>query len=122
MKRAVIAAGVGAMAILTAGLSPVASAKSGRVVNIQLTDRGFTPSNVVAALDQPIEIHVINSGHHHHQFSIPYYRIYSRDLPPGGVTDIGFSPWSAGEFDMTSDPTGSERPEFTGHFIVLNPK
>jgi Cupredoxin-like domain len=89
-----------------------------RVVDVQITDNGFRPVNVLAMMNQPIEIHVTNSGHEHHQFSIPFYRIYSRELAPGSVTDIKFSPWNEGQFDMMSDPSGDNKPEFRGWFIV----
>ncbi|QSO51908.1 cupredoxin domain-containing protein [Alicyclobacillus curvatus] len=99
-------------------LTPSTAYAGSRKVNVQLTDNGFTPSNILAVVDQPIEIHVVNTGHRDHQFSIPYYRIYSRDLSPGATTDIAFSPWTAGHFDVMSDPSGNNHAEFRGQFIV----
>ncbi|QSO46824.1 cupredoxin domain-containing protein [Alicyclobacillus mengziensis] len=99
-------------------LTPSPAFAGPRKVDVQLNDRGFSPNNVLAVLDQPIEMHVVNTGHRDHQFSIPYYRIYSRDLPPGAATDIKFSPWSTGRFEMMSDPSGTNKPEFRGQFIV----
>jgi hypothetical protein len=99
-------------------LTPSTAYAGSRKVNVQLTDNGFNPSNILAVVDQPIEIHVVNTGHRDHQFSIPYYRIYSRDLSPGATTDIAFSPWTAGHFDVMSDPSGNNHAEFRGQFIV----
>jgi Cupredoxin-like domain len=103
-------------------LTPMSAYAAPRTVNITLTDHGFSPNSVLAALNKPIQVHVVNRGQHTHQFSIPYYRIYSSDLGPGAATNIGFSPWTEGKFKMISDPSGQDKPEFTGQFIVLEGK
>lgn len=94
----------------------------GRQVNIVITDHGFQPNHVLALLNQTITLRVVNSGSKVHQFSIPYYYIYSQDLKPGAKTTISFAPWTAGRFDMMSDPTGKDTPEFNGKFTVTDQK
>lgn len=103
-------------------LAPLSAYAGQRTVDVQLTDEGFSPKTVLAALNQPIVIHVVNTGRHTHQFSIPYYRVYSSALAPGGVTTIGFSPWTEGRFEMVSDPSGTNQPEFKGLFTVIDGK
>jgi hypothetical protein len=93
-----------------------------RTISVSITDSGFVPSNVVALINQPVQIQVVNKGRKVHQFSIPYYRIFSRNLEPGGTSTIGFSPWTAGRFEMISDPSGADKPEFLGTFIVTDHK
>ncbi|KPV43414.1 cupredoxin domain-containing protein [Alicyclobacillus ferrooxydans] len=102
--------------------TPLSAYAGVRQVNVQITDHGFSPSVILVALNRPVQIHVVNNGHQNHQFSIPYYRIFSSDLAPGGVTNIGFSPWTEGKFQMMSDPSGLDKPEFTGQFVVVEGK
>ncbi len=102
--------------------TPLSAYAGVRQVNVQITDHGFSPRVVLVALNRPVQIHVVNNGHQTHQFSIPYYRIFSSDLAPGGVTNIGFSPWTEGKFQMMSDPSGLNKPEFTGQFVVVEGK
>ncbi len=108
------------LAVVAASVFPAEAAP--RSITVSITDSGFVPSNVVALINQPVEIQVVNKGHKVHQFSIPYYRIFSRNLEPGGTSTIGFSPWTAGRFEMISDPSGADRPEFIGTFIVTDHK
>ncbi|MCL6637843.1 MAG: cupredoxin domain-containing protein [Alicyclobacillus sp.] len=93
-----------------------------RQVNIQITDRGFQPGQVIAMINQPLHLHVVNRGQRIHQFSIPDYRIYSANLQPGQMTDIEFAPWTPGRFAITSDPSGNNQPEFHGWLIVTDQK
>ncbi|MCL6452903.1 MAG: cupredoxin domain-containing protein [Alicyclobacillus sp.] len=116
--RAICAVAVAVAA--TAGWAfgtPLALAQ-GRHVDIQITDTGFQPNQVTATVDQSIRITVANRGTTTHQFSIPYYRIYSENLAPGQTQQIEFSPWQTGSFEMVSDPSGKDRPEFRGTFHV----
>ncbi|MCL6517611.1 cupredoxin domain-containing protein [Alicyclobacillus sp.] len=117
MRRWLLAA-----ALAVAAMSPVDALAAARTVNIRVTDDGFVPAAVIAMVDQPIHLHVVNRGSRTHQFSIPFYRIFSRNLPPGEATDIEFSPWTTGRYEMVSDPSGNFTPEFTGWFIVSDQK
>ncbi|MCF8565294.1 hypothetical protein LLE49_11260 [Alicyclobacillus tolerans] len=53
-----------------------------------------------------------------HQFSIAYYRIYTRNLSPGEASDIEFSPWTSGSFEVVSDPSGNNDAELKAQFVV----
>lgn len=87
-------------------------------VQLGITDKGFSPDQITAVVDVPLRIHVVNRGSKTHQLSIPYYRIYTSNLKPGASNDVEFTPWQAGRFDITSDPSGSNQPEFTGKLVV----
>lgn len=120
MKKTLLC--LGAFVALTGStLLSEASAKT-RSIQISITDQGFVPSRVVAILNQQTNIHIVNQGHKVHQFSIPYYRIFTETLKPGASSDVSFSPWTAGQFDMISDPTGTNTAEFSGKFVVTDAK
>lgn len=91
-------------------------------IQVEIRDNGFAPSRITTTLNQPIHLRIHNSGHHIHEFSIPQYRIYTRTLRPGETSDVQFSPWQPGSFDMYSDPSTDDQPEFGGKFIVANGK
>ncbi len=114
----------GTLAFLTAlqSISPTVAFAKDRSLQISITDHGFVPNSVMTVLNQQVKIHVVNNGRKVHQFSIPYYRIYTEDLNPGQTSDIAFAPWTAGRFDMTSDPSGTDNPEFKGNFNVTDHK
>lgn len=101
-------------------LSPAEAAT--RAVTVTITDTGFVPNHLMAVLNQPIRIEVTNNGKKVHQYSIPYYRIFTENLSPGRTSTIDFSPWTAGKFEMTSAPTGKNKPEFSGTFTVTESK
>lgn len=107
-----------ALAAVIEMIFPVHVSAINQPVQITITDEGFSPKKMTATVNQEIKIHVVNAGQKKHQFSIPYYRIYTSVLAPGQTSDIAFTPWTAGTFDFTSDPTGSDNPEFRGNFIV----
>ncbi|SFU82874.1 cupredoxin domain-containing protein [Alicyclobacillus macrosporangiidus] len=111
-----------AAAVCLVCVFPANAEAAARTVEIQATDQGFVPANVIAMVDQPIHLHVVNKGTRVHQFSIPFYRIFSRNLGPGEVTDIEFAPWTQGRYEMASDPGGNMSPEFRGWFIVTDQK
>ncbi|WP_162143483.1 cupredoxin domain-containing protein [Alicyclobacillus herbarius] len=114
---------LGALALTAVGMSPLAAPRaqaSPRAIQISITDHGFRPSNIVVALNQPLQIRVVNVGKKQHEFSIPYYRIYTENLAPGQVSTIGFAPWTSGRFEYISDPAGVDRPEFTGWMMVID--
>lgn len=114
--------GIGALALVTAAhfIFPIHGYAMNGQIEITITDKGFSPNKLTAVVDQEIKIHVVNKGHRTHQFSIPYYRIYTRVLAPGQTSEIAFSPWTAGKFDFTSDPTGNDNPEFRGNLFVAD--
>ncbi|MCL6549089.1 MAG: cupredoxin domain-containing protein [Alicyclobacillus sp.] len=103
---------------------PAAVLAPRRVVtaHIAITDQGFRPNRILAVINQPVHIVVVNKGRKVHQFSIPYFRIFTENLKPGQSSDVRFSPWEPGRFDMISDPSGQNRPEFRGDFIVTDAK
>ncbi|MCF8566719.1 cupredoxin domain-containing protein [Alicyclobacillus tolerans] len=114
---------VSAAVIGTAALTaPQVTQASVRTVYISITDRGFAPNHVLTVANQPVSITVVNNGHQIHQFSIPHYRIYTENLKPGAKSNIQFSPWTVGRFEMMSDPSGKDQPEFTGQFTVTDQK
>jgi hypothetical protein len=121
MSKCRLNVAIGAFALITAAhlVFPVHDFAQDRSVQITITDTGFIPGKMTAVINQQFKIHVVNKGHKVHQFSIPYYRIYTRDLNPGQSSDIAFSPWTAGRFDFTSDPSGSDNPEFRGNLVVI---
>lgn len=88
------------------------------VVNVLITDHGFSPNRLIEPLDTPLHLHIQNVGKQQHEFAIPEYRIYTRTLGPGETSDVEFSPWESGTFTMYSDPVADSQPEFTGQFIV----
>jgi hypothetical protein len=102
-------------------LQPHAEAK-GRTIEIVIDDHGFSPKQITSPLDQPVHLKILNKGKQIHEYAIPDYRIYSRNLGPGESSDIEFSPWQAGSFVMYSDPSADQAPEFSGRFIVLKPE
>lgn len=106
---------VAAMVLIS---SPPSAHAVGSTVTVNISDTGFTPNRVTALVDKPVHIHVVNQGRATHQFSIPYFRIYTQNLAPGAANDVEFAPWTTGEFDMTSDPKGANKPEFQGKFVV----
>ncbi|MBX5437374.1 MAG: cupredoxin domain-containing protein [Alicyclobacillaceae bacterium] len=117
---AVTSAGPGRPADLRT--APLAAPRRLVTTHIVITDHGFRPKRVMAVINQPIHIVVVNKGSRVHQFSIPRYYIFTENLKPGQSSDIRFSPWQPGRFDMTSDPSGQNRPEFRGEFIVTDAK
>ncbi|MDQ0189567.1 cupredoxin domain-containing protein [Alicyclobacillus cycloheptanicus] len=102
--------------------APTQAQPQSRTVNVTITDSGFIPNQVLALVNAPITLNITNQGHQVHEFAIPYYRIYTADLQPGQKSTVSFSPWTAGQFDMISDPSGTNQPEFTGKFIVTDQK
>ncbi|GGJ03151.1 hypothetical protein GCM10010885_10550 [Alicyclobacillus cellulosilyticus] len=111
------AAALAAIAPASAYAQPVE-----RRIEIAITDQGFRPSRVTAVVNEPVFIRVVNQGTRVHQLSIPHYYIFTRNLGPGEVSTIRFTPDEAGTFDMISDPSGTETPEFTGWFVVTDMK
>lgn len=105
------------VALLTTVVS-VHPAKADTTVQVVITDNGFQPGVIRAALDEPLTIRVVNRGRHVHEFGIPDYRIYSANLGPGEVSTISFAPWMPGSFDIISDPSGENRPEFVARLII----
>jgi hypothetical protein len=101
-----------------ATLTYAATRPAPSAVTVTLTDTGIRPGTIRAQEHHAVQLHVINSGQHTHQFSIPDFYIYSRTLQPGESSDISFAPYKYGHFVMTSDPAGDNVPEFRGHFIV----
>lgn len=93
-----------------------------RDVQIVITDHGFVPDHILALVNQPLHIHVVNHGSKVHQFSIAQYYIYTEDLQPRTSSEIGFTPNLAGRFQMMSDPTGNNAPEFVGWMTVTDQK
>lgn len=90
-----------------------------KVIRIVIRDNGFAPNEITDFIHRPVHLKVMNAGQHMHEFAIPEYRIYTRNLNPGEISDIQFSPWEAGSFVMYSDPIADSHPEFAGRFIVL---
>ncbi|MCL6626193.1 cupredoxin domain-containing protein [Alicyclobacillus shizuokensis] len=112
-----------AAAFAATGLSPLSAPHvqaQPRTLQIAITDAGFRPQNILVALNQPLQLRVINVGKKEHQFSIPYYRIYTETLAPGRVSTIGFAPWTSGRFEYISDPAGAGGAEFTGWMTVVD--
>jgi heme/copper-type cytochrome/quinol oxidase subunit 2 len=120
MKRYRLTAGIGTLALAATIqiIFPMHVSAINQPIQISITDEGFSPNQITATVNQEIKIHVVNRGQKAHQFSIPYYRIYTRALGSGQTSDIAFTPWTAGKFEFTSDPSGSDNPEFSGNFIV----
>lgn len=120
VKQFVLAGHVMLASMLVA--APATVHASVRTVNVTITDTAFVPNHVVALVSQPIQIKVVNRGTKVHQFSIPYYRIFTSDLNPGASSTIQFSPWQVGRFKMISDPSGQEKAELSGQFFVTDQK
>jgi len=120
MKKLLLS--VCACATATFSILPNPAFAQSRNVQIIMTDQGFAPSNVMTVINQQVNIHIINKGNKIHQFSIPYYRIFTENLKPGAASNVSFSPWESGQFDMISDPHGTGTPEFGGKFIVTDSK
>ncbi len=117
--RWAVAAGALALTGLSAFFAPQVQAQP-RTLQIAITDAGFRPQNILVALNQPLQLRVVNVGKKAHQFSIPYYRIYTETLAPGRVSTIGFAPWTSGRFEYISDPAGGGGAEFTGWMTVVD--
>jgi plastocyanin domain-containing protein len=113
---------VAAYALLTVPTSVTAEANPNRAVEITLKDEGFVPSRVYAAADKAVTLRIVNRGSKTHEFAIPYYYVFTRNLNPGDVSTVSFTPSTAGRFDMVSDPKGNDEPEFKGEFIVTDHK
>lgn len=92
---------------------------SDKPIPIIIRDDGFSPNEITDSIHKSIHLKIINRGRHIHEFAIPEYRIYTRNLHPGETSDIQFSPWQAGSFVMYSDPASDNHPEFSGRFIVV---
>lgn len=93
--------------------------QTGHIIDINIRDDGFSPNQLIDTIHHPIHLRIHNRGHQVHEFAIPEYRIYTRNLGPGETSDIEFSPWESGSFVMYSDPEADSHPEFAGRFIVL---
>lgn len=89
-----------------------------QTIHIHLSDHAITPHIVKVPLNKPIHIVVQNDGRQIHEFAIPEFRIYTRNLMKGETSDIQFEPWEKGTFQMSSDPDGSTNPEYLGTFEV----
>jgi Cupredoxin-like domain len=87
-------------------------------VEVDLFDSGMSPKTIRARENAPIHLHIVNRGHVQHQFSIPEFYIFTRTLSPGEASDVEFSPYKLGSFDMTSDPVADGSPEYRGKFNV----
>ena len=107
--------------LVSLSVAPIAQAAT-RTVNVSMTDTGFVPTTILTLINQPIQVQVTNRGTKVHQYSIPYYHIYTENLSPGRSSTIVFSPWTAGQFQMMSDPSGQNIPEFSGTFMVTESK
>jgi plastocyanin domain-containing protein len=113
---------IAAYVLLTIPTSVTAEANPNHSVQITLKDGGFVPNRVFAAVDKAVTIRIINRGSKIHEFAIPYYYVFTRNLNPGDETTVSFTPSTAGRFDMVSDPKGNDEPEFKGEFIVTDHK
>ncbi|CAM3826648.1 cupredoxin domain-containing protein [Alicyclobacillus pomorum] len=87
-------------------------------VEVDLFDNGMSPKTIHARENAPIHLHIVNRGHLQHQFSIPGFYIFTRTLSPGEVSEVEFSPYKLGAFEMTSDPVADGSPEYRGKFDV----
>ncbi len=114
-----LATGFASVALLSIG--PVVQAAPQALI-ISIMDDGFSPKQVVSAVNRQVQIEVYNKGSRTHQFSIPYYRIYTENIKPGGKESISFSPATTGQFQIMSDPSGKNLPEFSGTFVVTDSK
>lgn len=112
---------IGACALSVASIPSTVQAKA-RTVQVVIRDDGFTPNQILGVIHQPIHLKIQNAGHKIHEFAIPEYRVYTRNLEPGETSDIQFAPWQAGSFVMYSDPAADSHPEFSGRFIVVDEK
>jgi heme/copper-type cytochrome/quinol oxidase subunit 2 len=119
MKQMIKMAVSGAITLMVS-MAPAQAAS--RTISVSITDHGFVPNQIIALVNQPVQVKVTNQGHKVHQFSIPNFRIYTERLSPGQSSTVGFSPWTTGRFQMMSDPSGQGRAEFSGTFIVTDQK
>ncbi len=120
MKKILLS--LGAVVVLSVSfMSSEASAKP-RSIQIVITDQGFVPSSTLAVMNRKINIHIVNTGTRIHQLSIPFFTIFTENLKPGSTSDVSFAPWVAGKFDIISDPSGTDTPEFRGQFVVTDSK
>jgi plastocyanin domain-containing protein len=108
--------------LLAAPTSVIAEASPNHAVQITLQDQGFVPGRVYAGVNKVVTLRIVNRGSKIHEFAIPYYYVFTRNLNPGDVTTVSFTPSTAGRFDMVSDPKGNDEPEFKGEFIVTDHK
>jgi hypothetical protein len=98
------------------------SALAAPTVQVVVTDNGFQPSLIHGVMNRPLTIRITNRGTRIHEFGIPDYRIYTANLAPGETSTVSFSPWMAGDFQIVSDPSGENRPEFVGILRVTDQK
>ncbi|WAH38807.1 cupredoxin domain-containing protein [Alicyclobacillus dauci] len=123
LKLRILQGVIGLTACATVGACSVPEAAAqARTVKIVIRDNGFAPNQVLGVIHQPIHLVIRNAGHRVHEFAIPEYRIYTRNLGPGETSDVEFSPWQAGSFVMYSDPEADSNPEFSGRFVVVDQK
>lgn len=72
------------------------------VVNVLITDHGFSPNRLIEPLDTPLHLHIQNVGKQQHEFAIPEYRIYTRTLGPGRPQTSSFHRGNPGHSRCTA--------------------
>lgn len=85
---------------------------------VSISDQRMDPQKIEVDQGAQVSIHIQNSGHAPHNFVLPDYYIFTRNLSPGEKTDVGFTANKKGTFRYFSDATGSPEPGLQGILIV----
>lgn len=88
------------------------------VFRIEITDNGFSPSNIAGRLDNPVRIDIHNGGSRIHNFILPAFYIYTANLKANESTWVEFTPDKTGSYRFFSDAGGAPEPGFAGQISI----
>lgn len=86
--------------------------------DITITDEGYTPNHISARSDEEVHISIHNKGTRIHNFILPAFYIYTRNLDVNDSTSVGFTPDKTGTFSFYSDAGGTKEPGISGQIEV----
>lgn len=85
---------------------------------VRVTDHGFEPSQMRAAVGSRVKIYLTNYGIREHNMVIPRFGIVTQPLARGADTYIEFTASAKGTWPFFSDAPGAQERGFTGQLIV----
>ena len=124
-----------AAVIVAAGAIPVGAAAQGdqpNVIPVELSEYKFSPSEIVLNKGQHYVLRLTDSGKRAHSFTAKaFFQTVSLDpdsasaakdgdvdLTPGVTADVGFTPQTAGTYEMHCDHPFHAMLGMKGHIIV----
>ncbi len=122
-------------AIAALGLLPVGAAAQGdqpTVISVQLSEFKFTPPEIMLNKGQHYVLHLTDSGKRDHSFTAKgFFQTVTFDpasasavhdgdidLKSGVTADVGFTPQTAGTYDMHCDHPFHATLGMRGHIVV----